>query len=153
MFALLKLQVTRCQLSGEVLLLHMFPSQTSRRLCGRSGACGGLGWRRQIDLLHMGQTLRISNHFSRHLRKADRWETYYLIFHFKGRQSTKNYTDLSRWKLWITRKRSSNSLINSCKTGLSRQTYRICTQCRRYWWYRWSQSERQANQSKSTVNV
>lgn len=36
-----------------------------------------------MGLLHMGQTLRISSHFSRHLRKADRGETYYLILSFR----------------------------------------------------------------------
>lgn len=50
----------------EVLLDICPHSQTSRRLCGCSGACGGSGWRRHMGLLHMGQTLRISNHLSKH---------------------------------------------------------------------------------------
>lgn len=43
-------------------------SQTSRRLWGTG--CWWSGWRRQMGLLHMGHTLRISNHFSRHLHKC-----------------------------------------------------------------------------------
>lgn len=54
-------------------LLSMFLYQTSERLCGCSGLGWDSDWIRQTDLLHIGHTLRISNHFSRHfLWKA--WE-------------------------------------------------------------------------------
>lgn len=36
---------------------------------GPSAPCGGSGWSLQMGLLHMGQTLRISSHFTRHLSR------------------------------------------------------------------------------------
>ncbi len=42
---------------------------TSRGFWGPSAPCGGSGWSLQMGLLHMGQTLRISSHFTRHLSR------------------------------------------------------------------------------------
>lgn len=58
-------QLTEEPWSAAGRTLH---SQTSRRLWGTG--CWWSGWRRQMGLLHMGHTLRISNHFSRHLHKC-----------------------------------------------------------------------------------
>lgn len=101
----------RARLTGEWIDAgFMFPSQTSRRPCGCSGACGGSGRRRQMGLLHMGQTLRISNHFSRHLRKADRWEMSETSFcHFKGRQS---YMQRSSQKLSGSKKETDDRIAS-----------------------------------------
>lgn len=48
-----------------------FSSQISKRVCGRSDARGDSDRKRHIGLLHIGQTLRISNHFRRHLWKTE----------------------------------------------------------------------------------
>ncbi len=42
---------------------------TSRGFWGPSAPCGGSGWSLQMGLLHIGQMLRISSHFTRHLNK------------------------------------------------------------------------------------
>lgn len=42
---------------------------TSRGFWGPSAPCRGSGWSLQMGLLHMGQTLRISSHFTRHLSR------------------------------------------------------------------------------------
>ncbi len=42
---------------------------TSRGFWGPSAPCGGSGWSLQMGLLHIGQMLRISSHFTRHLSK------------------------------------------------------------------------------------
>lgn len=49
---------------------------TSRGFWGPSSPCGRPGWSLQMGLLHMGQTLRISSHFTRHLRRRQgkKWE-------------------------------------------------------------------------------
>lgn len=43
-------------------------SHTSSGSMGPSAPCGASGWSRRMGLLHMGHTLRISSHLSRHLK-------------------------------------------------------------------------------------
>lgn len=56
--------------------IFLFPTpclfcHTCMGFCRLSAPCWGLGWSLQMGLLHMGQTLRISSHFTKHLER--RW--------------------------------------------------------------------------------
>lgn len=121
--------------STEVLPDIRSPSQTSRRLCRRSEACGGPGWRRQMGLLHMGQTLRISNHFSRHLGKVDGRNTgcISMFGHLKSMKLRlgRNWKE-SRHETEVSFQRS----VNGFKTGLIRQDVQDIYTVYRCWRYR-----------------
>jgi len=53
-----------------VVVLRILPRSlyTSSGSMGPSPPCWVSVWRRRMGLLHMGHTLRISSHFSRHLQ-------------------------------------------------------------------------------------